>query len=155
MTEEALKDEICEYVHNIYKTEPFNGFSYRDLRDIAEHFALPREKQIEELNEELHRQVLLRREDIKKGKEWYNKGEELEAQITTLSQNLDDAMSVENALKKRIEELETQIEKMKCCNNCKYRCYMDWKSKCCFDMTKIRDIENPVTCKCDKWEIER
>ena len=54
---------------------------------------------------------------------------------------------------KKIRELEQQIEKMKCCNNCKYRCYMDWKSKCCFDMTEIRDIENPVTCKCEKWEL--
>ena len=79
---------------------------------------------------------------------------EKDKQITTLSQNLDDAMSVENALKKRIEELEAQIEKMKCCNNCKYRYFMDWKSKCCFDMTKIRDIENPITCKCNKWKIE-
>ena len=56
---------------------------------------------------------------------------------------------------KVIKQLQEEIEKMKCCNNCKYRCYMDWKSKCCFDITKIRDIENPVTCKCDKWEIER
>ena len=54
---------------------------------------------------------------------------------------------------KRIKNLEAQIEKMKCCNNCKYRCYMDWKSKCCFDMSEIRDIENPVTCKCEKWEL--
>jgi len=51
------------------------------------------------------------------------------------------------------KELQEQMDKMKCCNNCKYRCYMDWKSKCCFDMTEIRDIENPVTCKCKKWEL--
>ena len=51
MTEEALKDEICEYVHNIYKSVPLYGFSKRDLRDVAEHFALPREKQIAELGE--------------------------------------------------------------------------------------------------------
>ena len=52
MTEEALKDEICEYVHNIYKAVPLYGFSKRDLRDVAEHFALPREKQIVELEKQ-------------------------------------------------------------------------------------------------------
>lgn len=49
MDEEELKNEICEYVHNLHKAEPFNGFTYRDLRDVAEHFALPREKRIAEL----------------------------------------------------------------------------------------------------------
>ena len=46
MTEEELEDEICEYVHSHYKVAAL-GFSYRDLRDVAEHFALPREKQIQ------------------------------------------------------------------------------------------------------------
>lgn len=52
MTEEELKDEICEYVHNLHKVEPFNGFTCRNLRDVAEHFALPREKRIAELKKE-------------------------------------------------------------------------------------------------------
>lgn len=51
------------------------------------------------------------------------------------------------------DELIAKIDKMKCCGNCKYRCYMDWKSKCCFDMTKIRDIENPITCKCENGRL--
>ena len=38
---------------------------------------------------------------------------ELKAQNTTLSQNLDDAMSVENALKQRIEEQKTENEQLK------------------------------------------
>ena len=46
------------------------------------------------------------------------------------------------------------IEKMKCCNNCKHRYFMDFKSVCAFDKSDIKDIENPMTCKCNKWEIE-
>lgn len=53
-----------------------------------------------------------------------------------------------------IEELKKQIEKMKCCNNCKHRYFMDFKSVCAFDKSDIKDIENPMTCKCNKWEIE-
>lgn len=52
MKTEDLKDEICEYVHNIHKNEPFYGFSYRDLRDVAEHFAIPKEERITELESE-------------------------------------------------------------------------------------------------------
>ena len=51
-------------------------------------------------------------------------------------------------------DLEKQIEKMKCCNNCKHRYFMDFKSVCAFDKSDIKDIENPITCKCNKWEIE-
>lgn len=39
-----------------------------------------KDKQIEELKEELHREVLLRVEDRKQGKVWYNELEEKEAQ---------------------------------------------------------------------------
>ena len=48
MDKEELEDEICEYVHSHYKVAAL-GFSYRDLRDVAEHFALPREEQITDL----------------------------------------------------------------------------------------------------------
>lgn len=48
MDKEELKDEICEYAHNHFLPAAL-GFSYRDLRDIAEHFALPREEQIDNL----------------------------------------------------------------------------------------------------------
>ena len=88
MTEEALKDEICEYVHNIYKAEPFNGFSYRDLRDVAEHFALPRDKQIEELKIKI---------------------QELQAEKTDFLEN----WYCDHKGGCKVEELEAQIEKMK------------------------------------------
>ena len=52
MTENELIDEIRDYVHNIHTAEPFHGFSFRELREVGEHFALPREKRIEELEKE-------------------------------------------------------------------------------------------------------
>lgn len=53
-----------------------------------------------------------------------------------------------------IQEKDKVIEKMKCCNNCKHRYYMDFKPICAFNKAEIKDIENPVTCKCDKWELK-
>ena len=49
------------------------------------------------------------------------------------------------------EQVEQLLEKLKCCNNCFHRGFMEYKSKCCFDMTDIKDIENPITHKCKKW----
>lgn len=69
-------------------------------------------------------------------------------------ENLRDIFELYKATAEpKIKELKDQIEKMKCCNNCKYRGYISWKSKCCFDMSEVKDIKNPVTCKCDKWEL--
>ena len=51
-------------------------------------------------------------------------------------------------------KLQDEQIRMMCCNNCKYRYFMDWKSVCAFDKSEIKDIENPVTCKCKKWELE-
>lgn len=58
--------------------------------------------------------------------------------------------------KNRIDELETQIEKMKCCQNCKYK-DLDYSfSPICISRgwDNIRGIGgNPLTFKCDEWEI--
>ena len=56
-------------------------------------------------------------------------------------------------LKNENDELIAKIDKMKCCNNCKHRYFMDFKSVCAFDKSDMKDIENPITCKCNKWEI--
>lgn len=53
----------------------------------------------------------------------------------------------------RVSELEQQIEKMKCCEMCKHK-NLNWGfSPICEARDKIK-IENPWTCKCDKWEIK-
>lgn len=51
------------------------------------------------------------------------------------------------------EEMQAQIEKMKCCEMCKHK-NLNWGfSPICEARDKIK-IENPLTCKCDKWEIK-
>lgn len=53
----------------------------------------------------------------------------------------DNTKTLQNALD-RIEELEEQIEKMKCCENCKYNSY--WGNELhCNECNKM-----------DKWEIK-
>ena len=58
-------------------------------------------------------------------------------------------------LEEQNKDLATQIEKMKCCNNCKHK-NLNWNFRpiCTFDKSEVRNIENPVSCKCDKWELE-
>ena len=54
----------------------------------------------------------------------------------------------------KTKELEEQIEKMKCCEMCKHK-NLNWGfSSICEARDKIK-IENPLTCKCDKWEIKK
>lgn len=54
---------------------------------------------------------------------------------------------------KRIAELEAQIEKMKCCGNCKNKNF-DWiLGSICGARDKMK-VENPLNCKCEKWEIK-
>lgn len=97
-----------------------------------------KDKQIEELKEELHREVLLRVDDRKQGKVWYNELEALQKSYANSEMNLkhttdllvekdkqieelklnkqeDDVM-----FHKEIKELKAQIERMKCCMNCLY-----------------------------------
>ena len=51
---------------------------------------------------------------------------------------------LEEKMKERIEELEQQIEKMKCCENCKYR-----------DCNKTSSYQTCWYCKNkDKWELK-
>ena len=52
-----------------------------------------------------------------------------------------------------LERMKQQIEKMKCCEMCKHK-NLNWGfSSICEARDKIK-IENPLTCKCDKWEIK-
>ena len=52
----------------------------------------------------------------------------------------------------QINKLEEQIEKMKCCQNCEHKYYMDFRPVCHIKHN-VR-IENPFIWKCDKWEIK-
>ncbi len=58
----------------------------------------------------------------------------------------DNKETLQNALK-RIEELEAQIEKMKCGQNCKHSYLYQEDRKCKFTYCDC------INCK-DKWEIK-
>ena len=59
-----------------------------------------------------------------------------------------------SVLIKKCIQLEAQIEKMKCCEMCKHK-NLNWGfSPICEARDRIK-IENPLTCKCDKWELRR
>ena len=56
--------------------------------------------------------------------------------------------------KKRILELEQQIEKMKCCENCKYNSYWGNELHCNYGLKEALQEDKLVECKnMDKWEI--
>ena len=51
------------------------------------------------------------------------------------------------------KELKAQIEKMKCCEMCKHK-NLNWGFSPICEARDNINIENPLTCKCDKWEIK-
>lgn len=56
---------------------------------------------------------------------------------------------------KRIAELEAQIEKMKCCENCKYNSYWGNELHCNYGLKEALQEDKLVECKnMDKWEIK-
>ena len=64
-----------------------------------------------------------------------------------------DLQKMYKVLEQKCDEYEAQIEKMKCCENCKHK-NLNWVfSPICEARDEIK-IENPLTCKCDKWEIK-
>jgi hypothetical protein len=56
---------------------------------------------------------------------------------------------------RRIAELEAQIEKMKCCENCKYNSYWGNELHCNYGLKEALQEDKLVECKnMDKWEIK-
>ena len=83
--------------------------------------------------------------------------EELELLIgfaSEITNELQDQLSeVELHLhaESHIKALENQIDKMKCCQNCKYfDLDVNYKAFC---SDKKTNIENPVICKCKNWQF--
>ena len=106
MTKEELEKEAREYLaeHSKY-SEVFGEFFVAvDTLTAMLDFAEPREKQIEIDAEQI-------RALQKQNGELTDKVKELEAQINR-------AFDILSFKRKRIAELEAQIEKMKCCGNC-------------------------------------
>ena len=92
-------------------------------------------KQYAERNEGLHIPATVYLEDLKKA---------FEAGLHT---------DVHTDNSKVIAELKAQIEKMKCCEMCKHK-NLNWGFSPICEARDNINIENPLTCKCDKWEIK-
>lgn len=55
----------------------------------------------------------------------------------------------------KIADLEKQIEKMKCCENCKYNSYWGNELHCNYGLKEAIKEDKLVECKnMDKWEIK-
>ena len=86
---------------------------------------------------------------------WLDCAEPREKYIAELTeQNTSLLTSVEN-LNKSVQELEAQIEKMKCCENCKYNSYWGDELHCNYGLKEALQEDKLVECKnMDKWEIK-
>jgi len=73
-----------------------------------------------------------------------------EEKIADLKANFDYVLEGRDL---KIKKLEQQIEKMKCCENCKHK-NLNWSFAPICEQKDGAKIENPLTCKCDKWEIK-
>ena len=73
--------------------------------------------------------------------------------ITELKAQVEQLVYLHEEDVNTIKLLNKRIEKMKCCEMCKHK-NIDWGFRpICEARDKIK-IENPLTCKCDKWEIK-
>jgi hypothetical protein len=72
-----------------------------------------------------------------------------------LSQHIIDLQKDKGNLTDRVRELEQQIEKMKCCENCKYNSYWGNELHCNYGLKEALQEDKLVECKnMDKWEIK-
>lgn len=124
MTKEELEKEVKDYLRQ-QKQLNGGGLVSLNIKNLVLGFAETLNNQLTEKDKQI--------EELKK-EHWYEMYE-LECLKT--------------------KELEAQIEKMKCCNNCKYKdLNYSFRPICTVKgYDNVRDIENPVTCKCDKWEL--
>lgn len=84
----------------------------------------------------------------------------LKQEVEEYFKNLDECKTKEMMIdayvtgaeprEKRIAELETQIEKMKCCENCKHHYWAGGADLCC----RLRENECKDKIKLEKWEFE-
>ena len=166
MTKEELKQEAEEYVYKALgfdkdyikqelnrkhnpiepweKSEPIDPIINETLEAYLAS-AEPRENRIAELE----RNVAYYAERAKyaelTGRDYVLKNKDLGERYLHLQKDKGN-------LTDRVRELEQQIEKMKCCLFCAYR-NMDWNFSSICTQKDNAKIENPYTCKCDKWEI--
>ena len=81
--------------------------------------------------------------------------DEQKRKIADLEQDLKHKKIAIRSRNARIKELEKQIEKMKCCENCKYNSYWGNELHCNYGLKEALQEDKLVECKnMDKWEIK-
>ena len=155
MTKEELEKDFYKYLKDSSDYyDPREPLTERKLLQMWLDCAEPREKQIAELEKKLTEKVTLESLDVvsrkiaeleeaKANLEYLLEGkdneiDELKKENKVLAQNLEDTEICENGWKNRVKELEAQIEKMKCCYNCKH---------------SRTDYVHCITDKHEKWEM--
>ena len=146
-----MKDE--ELNHLLRDCEYFlNGKGEVNLHNFVENLRTtyfePKEKQISELKEEIH--------TWKEASSTNSyKAFQLQEENKILSQHIVELQNDKGELTDRCRELEAQIEKMKCCENCKYNSYWGNELHCNYGLKEALQEDKLVECKdMDKWEIK-
>ena len=142
MKEEQIKQKAEQYMRDFYNTE----LSETDLILFAEQLISETTKELQENIKDLEWQL----QEVAKDNDVYQKqNKELQEQNTNLQVMLQTEREVSNEdYLKKVTELEAQIEKMKCCENCihygEYQIASTGYYFKCGENTKV----------CDKWELK-
>ena len=149
MTKEALEKEAEKHADGIYHykinvsdygEDGIINYRYSDVKEAYIKGAEPREKQI---------QI-----DAEQIRALQKQNGELTDELALTNKECKD---MRKELKQRIREnqkLCEQIEKMKCCENCKYNSYWGNELHCNYGLKEALQEDKLVECKnMDKWEI--
>lgn len=124
MTDEAKAEEYIEHNQNYFS---YSCYDCERLHDMNEHFGVGENEMLRVVKQAFLDGIEIGRNEQRK----------------VFAENCKRCPKKQ--LEKEVEELKKQIEKMKCCQNCKY---MDCFGKC------RRKIPSPVLY-CNKWESRR
>lgn len=74
--------------------------------------------------------------------------EQLKKENAERSNSVTELSNTKTELENKVTELNEQIEKMKCCGNCKHYIYDCGERYCEYDATREKDCENK-----NEWEL--
>lgn len=137
---EKLEKEADEYATENYEQCIYDDVigwktDYEARKQAYLAGAEPREKRIEEIEKEL-------KDKDSQLNNWYKEWQKQNERIAELEAENDDIYDALNTESLKISELEAQIEKMKCCENCRHR------EPYCEEAIRL-----PFGCCCEKWKL--
>ena len=137
MTKEELEKEAEEKAKKRVKEFACQDNCEKSYVMGALDFAEPRERHIAELKKQL---------------DWKEKA--LSKAKKETKRIADRVNKDKRRLIRRKNELEEQIDKMKCCENCKYNSYWGNELHCNYGLKEAMQEDKLVECKdMDRWEL--